>query len=182
MDDVRLTPAERRALDGIEGELRKDRDLDRAMRRMRLPGTRRRPLRGRVDSIDNVDGLESIDGDSTVAELSAADGDEAAPGPDTARGTGMDAHAPADSSADPPLGEPSGRRRRGHARRRRQDPHGDRRRVWMLTVVLCVVLAALFTAGTPFFLLFSMVVVTLAATAGVVWIFVALSMRRPDTG
>lgn len=157
MDDVRLTPAERRALSRIEGELRKDRDLDRAMRRMRLPGTRRRPLLGRG-----------------TAET-----------PDVAERTAEDAAPPVVREVPDEPAAPARREEAAKApdeRRGDDDPVGDRRRMWMLTVVVSVVLAAVLTVGTPFFLLYALILVTLAATAGVVWIFVALSMRRPDTG
>lgn len=174
MDDVRLTPAERRALSRIEGELRKDRDLDRAMRRMRLPGTRRRPLLGRDASAPP----EATDRDGRDAGSADTDAVE-----DTAPPAGRD--VPADESAGE-APRPAVRREASEDAPERvpggEGAVGDRRRVWALTVVVSVLLAAVLTVGTPFFLLFTMVLVTLAATAGVVWIFVAFSLRRPGTG
>ncbi len=49
MEEVRLTPSERRMLESIEDELRKDEELDLALRTMRLSRNRRRaPARDRV--------------------------------------------------------------------------------------------------------------------------------------
>jgi hypothetical protein len=141
MDDVRLTPAERRALEQIEAELRKDRELDRALRRMRLPGTGRRPLRGRrtdtaQDHPSHDDEAPDASGDCTAA----------------------------------PVAHPT------------PDHHSDRRRAWALAAVLTVILTALLTAGSAFFLVFALVAVTLAASAGIVWLCVSIAMRRPDPG
>ncbi|WTW94063.1 hypothetical protein OG216_11975 [Streptomycetaceae bacterium NBC_01309] len=147
MDDVRLTPAERRALELIEAELRKDRDLDRAMRRMRVPRTGRRPLRRRGSADDGP-------AEGSAPEGSAAP-DECAEAPD------FPFAASAASAA---------------AR------HRERRRVWALALVLSIVFAALLTAGTLFFLVFALVLVTLAASAGVVWMAVSFYLRKPDPG
>jgi hypothetical protein len=49
MEEVRLTPSERRTLESIEDELRKDQELDLALRTMRLSRNRRRaPALGHV--------------------------------------------------------------------------------------------------------------------------------------
>lgn len=176
MDDVRLTPAERRALSRIEGELRKDRDLDRAMRRMRLPHTRRRSLLGRtVSEPRKASDHDAYDAGAAAVEdaVPPAARDVPADDPTTAgRASAARRERPGDTPGDP-------HERTAHAD---DDPLGDRRRLWVLTVVVSVVLAAVLTVGTPFFLLFTMVLVTLAATAGVVWLFVALALRRPGTG
>ncbi|WP_436774773.1 hypothetical protein [Yinghuangia sp. YIM S09857] len=160
MDDVRLTPAERRALELIEAELRKDRDLDRAMRRMRVPRTGRRPLR-RLGSAD-----EGAAG-GPAQERSA--GQEASAGADvpTSARDGGDTEAP-----EFPFAAATSAAAR----------HRERRRVWALALVLSIVFAALLTAGTLFFLVFALVLVTLAASAGVVWMAVSFYLRKPDTG
>ncbi|MGW0659611.1 hypothetical protein [Streptodolium elevatio] len=153
MDDVRLTPAERRALELIEAELRKDRDLDRAMRRMRVPRTGRRPLRRRGSAGDGP-----AEGPAQEGPASAPGADECTEAPDFPFATSA---APATSAA---------------ARQR------ERRRVWALALVLSIVFAALLTAGTLFFLVFALVLVTLAASAGLVWMAVSFYLRKPDPG
>ncbi|UGQ10299.1 hypothetical protein LO772_26020 [Yinghuangia sp. ASG 101] len=174
MDDVRLTPAERRALSRIEGELRKDRDLDRAMRRMRPPGARRRSLLGRAAP----EPPEATDRDGRITDAADIVEDTEPPVVRNAPADETPARAP-EPAARSDASEEEPRERARHAD---DDPLGDRRRVWILTAVVSVLLAAVLTVGTPFFLLFTMVLVTLAATAGVVWLCVAFSMRRPGTG
>jgi hypothetical protein len=140
MDDVRLTPAERRALDEIEGELRKDRELDRAMRRMRTPRSGRHLLRRR----------------KTEPPTAGTRGEDAAPGEDHG--------APGDAASGAGLVDTA-----------------DRRRMWALAVVLTVVLSVLLSAGTLYFLVFALVLVTLTATAAVVWMCVSFYLGRPGT-
>lgn len=138
MDDVRLTPAERRALEEIEAELRKDRDLDRAMRRMRAPKQGRHLTRRQRPR----------------PPAGTAAGDDAAPGEHP-------------STAAPAVG--SG--------------HGDATHCWLLGVLLTIALfAAMLSLGTVYFLVLALVAITLAATAGVVWMCVTLYMRGPNTG
>lgn len=135
MDDVRLTPAERRALEEIEAELRKDRDLDRALRRMRAPKPGRHLTRRQRPE----------------PPAGAAAGDDAAPG-----------EHPGETAV-------SG--------------HGDAAHRWLLGVLFTVALfAAMLSLGTVYFLVLALVAITLAATAGVVWMCVTLYMRGPNTG
>ena len=71
MEDVRLTPAERRALEEIEHELRKDRELDRALRTMRPARRRRRVFRRRRE-------LPPASGEGATPLPRVAPGDERA--------------------------------------------------------------------------------------------------------
>ncbi|MDI2126047.1 hypothetical protein [Yinghuangia seranimata] len=164
MDDVRLTPAERRALEQIEGELRKDRDLDRALRRMRAPRPSRKALRRRA--IDPPAG--TADG-GVPGEADAAAGERAAHGHPVDRGAERPAADPSDHSDERVSG-------------RAVDHTGDRRRIWALAVVLTVVFSALLTAGTMYFVAVALVLATLATTAAAVWICVGFYLRRPGTG
>lgn len=174
MDDVRLTPAERRALELIEGELRKDRDLDRAMRRMRVPRTGRRAMRRRGAADDGTGG-ETPGTDVPSAEGTPETPDERHHHQRHERDENeehdeRDEHDERTDNVEFPFAAAAAARRR------------ERRRVWALALVLSIVFAALLTAGTLFFLVFALVLVTLAASAGVVWMAVSFYLRKPDPG
>lgn len=166
MDDVRLTPAERRALELIEAELRKDRDLDRAMRRMRVPRTGRRHLRRRGTAD------EGTAGEAPGTDVPPTEGKPETPDQrhELHERDEHDEHDQHPDNVEFPFAAAAAARRR------------ERRRVWALALVLSVVFAALLTAGTLFFLVFALVLVTLAASAGVVWMAVSFYLRKPDPG